>query len=369
MEVRPPRIPTLDGWRTIAIGLVVWHHVMMGFFTSETAYYGVSLSHMGAFGVDVFFAISGLLITLLLLEEHQLHGAVSVGGFYIRRAFRILPPCFVYLGAAAIVAGLATRWDLLSSVFFFRNYLPQELGSQVTGHLWSLAVEEHFYLLWPALFLSVGVVYKARGVAWMALLCGLWRVADAQNHWTDAWLGSVPSHFRTDLRLDALLWGCVVAFLLHDQRTREKLARGLRPVWFWPMVTAVVVGIVFYSHLTALWLAMLLPLLPASTLLHPEWAVSRWLEHPAMRFTGRMSYSLYLWQQLFLTAGWEHPRVFQQAPWNLLLVFACAFASYRFVERPCMNLGRRLSERWRGASIAPQESSAPARDQACSTLQ
>jgi peptidoglycan/LPS O-acetylase OafA/YrhL len=203
----------------------------------------------------------------------------------------------------------------------------------------------------------------------MAIVCGLWRIADAQNHFTDSWLGSVPTHFRTDLRLDALMWGCVTAFLLHDQRTREQLIRGLKPKWFALMCAIAVVGMVLYSQLASLWLAMLFPLMLSATLLHPQWTVSRWLEHPVMRFLGRMSYSLYLWQQLFLTAGWEHPRAFQLFPWNLMLVFCCAFASYRLVERPCMNLGRRLSERWRDAHAKRAESLAAPQDRAFSTLQ
>ncbi|MEP7354194.1 MAG: acyltransferase [Acidobacteriota bacterium] len=340
-----PRIPTLDGWRAVAIGLVLWHHLMMGFYPSEALYYSSSVSQLGAFGVDIFFALSGLLITSLLIQERQRSGSVSIAGFYVRRAFRILPPCFVFLGAATAVVGLRSVWEAVASLLFFRNYLPQQLGSDVTGHLWSLAVEEHFYLIWPALFVWAGRKSGARAAAWLAIACVLWRVADAQNHISDPWLASVPTHFRTDLRLDALLWGCAAAFMLQAPKTRKQMHDKI-PQWgFWILLVAIVTGSVIYSQLTAIWLAMFFPILLILTLLHPAWGISHLLEHRAARFIGRMSYSLYLWQQLFLAPGWEPTRWFQHLPVNIALTFLCAYASYHLIEKPCMRLGRAWSGR------------------------
>jgi peptidoglycan/LPS O-acetylase OafA/YrhL len=86
------RIPTLDGWRAIAILSVVAHHAAMSFYASESDYFARSVAVYGEFGVDIFFGLSGLLITKLLLDEWRAEGSVSLRGFYIRRAFRILPP-------------------------------------------------------------------------------------------------------------------------------------------------------------------------------------------------------------------------------------------------------------------------------------
>src|SRR5450759_1578168 len=96
-------IPTLDGWRAVAIGLVLFSHTRLphGFLAS--------LSPYGAIGVHVFFAISGFLITFRLLEEYRLFGAISLRAFYLRRFFRILPPAFGYLACAALL-GLALAW-------------------------------------------------------------------------------------------------------------------------------------------------------------------------------------------------------------------------------------------------------------------
>jgi peptidoglycan/LPS O-acetylase OafA/YrhL len=110
---------------------------------------------------------------------------------------------------------------------------------------------------------------------------------------------------------------------------------------------------VFYSMLATLWIAMLIPVVIAGTMLHPEWRFCRLLETAPVRFLGRMSYSLYLWQQLFLSAGWM-PRlaIAPPPPWNLAAAFAVAAASYFLIEKPCMRFGRQVAEQgWRVAVL------------------
>ncbi len=355
------RLPTLDGWRAIAIGLVILGHAWMGFYASfPTAGDLGARIQFADFGVHVFFAISGLLITTLLLREQDEYGDISLAGFYVRRAFRILPPCFLYLAVVVLTVGVSTRWELIGSVLFFRNYIPQTLGSFATAHLWSLAVEEHFYLLWPIAMITVGLRYGARGVAWMSVAFGLWRIADLQNHITDRLFAQVQPHFRTDMCLDALLWGCVAAFLLHGRKQREVFRRRINRAWLAGLGVMGFLCIVFYSPLTGLWIPMLVPILLAGTMLHPEWSFSRMLEHPAVRFVGRISYSLYLWQELFLYPGWQSRSAVQRFPLNLALAFICAIASYRLVEKPCMDFGRALSARMRRSRLERSSSVAPA---------
>src|SRR5205809_656952 len=100
---KPSRFPVLDGWRAVAIGLVIWHHATTGFYNNEDLYYSTSKSQLGAFGVDIFFGLSGLLITTLLLREHARKGCISLIDFYVRRIFRILPP---YLALLLVVSSL-----------------------------------------------------------------------------------------------------------------------------------------------------------------------------------------------------------------------------------------------------------------------
>lgn len=358
MSLSAPRVATLDGWRAVAVLIVIWGHMAPGFYASEAECYRNSLSRFGGFGVNVFFGISGLIITKLLLDEYRQYGRLSFRGFYVRRAFRILPPCFLLLTAVVLTVGVRTPLEWIASAFFFRNYIPDAMATDATKHLWSLAVEEHFYLFWPLLLAVIlarcGLEKAPKAIAWIAIGCGLWRVADAQNGISAHWLPQVPVHFRTDLRLDALLWGCAAAFFLTDPKASEKLRRRFRP-WMFGVVVLLALGCVeLYSQLTSLWLAILIPVALLGTALHPAWAVSRVLDHPWVRSIGRISYSLYLWQQLFLLPGWERRSAAQRFPWSIMLAVAIATLSYRVLERPCMEFGRRLSDRMRRETAAKE---------------
>jgi peptidoglycan/LPS O-acetylase OafA/YrhL len=348
------RFPVLDGWRAIAIGLVIWHHATMSRYANENLYWATSQSQLGAFGVDIFFGISGLLITRLLLLEYQREGSISLSGFYTRRVFRILPPVFALLAVVGMLGLFQTRLELISCLGFFRNYIRETLGGTYTRHLWSLAVEEHFYFFWPAVLIWLTTRdLSGRAVAYLSIFFGLWRVFDAESGATANLLAGVNTHFRTDLRADALLWGCFVAFLLAGTGATERMRKHLnRPVIAIATVAALAC-VLFYSMLTTLWFAMLVPVVLAGTTLHPEWRVCRMLELSPIRFVGRISYSLYLWQGLFLLPGWL-PRisVLQQWPWNLAATFAAACASYFLIERPCMQFGRVAAQR-AGRALKP----------------
>ena len=138
-----------------------------------------------------------------------------------------------------------------------------------------------------------------------------------------------------------------VAFALHDENAREKLRRQLQ---FWPwlgMVAAALFSMAYYSSLTSMFLALLIPLILAGTLLHPEWPVSRLLASAPLGWVGRISYSLYIWQQLFLVPGVEHPSsFFTLLPWNLAIILAVACASYYLVEQPLLRVGGRLAAKF-----------------------
>jgi peptidoglycan/LPS O-acetylase OafA/YrhL len=147
-------LPTLDGWRAIAIVAVLLDHTVE---YSGLGHYPklVSFTHTGPNGVSLFFAISGFLICSRLLEEKRAFGQISLRGFYIRRACRILPPAMFYLlviGALSLCGLIiVSPGEWWSSALFFRNYLPGDRISRGWGgytiHYWSLAVEETFLFL------------------------------------------------------------------------------------------------------------------------------------------------------------------------------------------------------------------------------
>ena len=346
-------LPTLDGWRAIAIlGVLIAHGTdalfAPGAATADPTLY--MLTRYGAKGVDLFFGISGFLICSRLLEEYDQRGEISLKGFYIRRFLRILPPYLVYLVVIALLAAAGTlpvtRRELVFSAVFLRNYWSHAAeAAWYTGHLWSLAVEEHFYLIWPAML----VIFRRRGAlmnaAMLAIAIAVWRYV--VFHWpgADPFSPALSRFERTDLRLDALLWGCVMALAFWRPGLRERLTRWLTTPTWTVACGALLLVMILQPPFALMWQAMLIPIVLAGTVLHPGGRAGRLLESPPARWIGRISYSLYLWQTLFLVA-WGIDRPFgaaQQLPLNVVLVFACAVISYHAVERPMIRLGHRLA--------------------------
>ena len=353
-KARP--IPTLDGWRAVAILLVVAHHFGTAFY-AEKDYYNVAPTRYGTWGVPVFFALSGILITKLLLEEFDRTGAISLKSFYIRRSFRILPPASLYLICLSALGLVATRIEFLGSLFFFRNWLPDSLAGIFTAHFWSLGVEEHFYLLWPSLLVLLGVGKRGFGAAaTISIGLALWMSADFHYHLSARILPHNIPDSRTDLRLIGLFCGCSMAFLLHWPNTRAWLQRRYTFL-VWLLAAAALVGCLRYQpYLLILWISILIPVLMAGTTLHPQWWISRFLDLAMMKWIGRISYSLYIWQQLFLLPSWETKPLgrLQEPPFNLVLAFLVAACSYYFVEKPLIRIGHKLAGRRKSATVQPK---------------
>jgi peptidoglycan/LPS O-acetylase OafA/YrhL len=348
-------IPTLDGWRAVAIVIVLLCHGSdsmqraLGHWSAPVADF---LKLRGLAGVRIFFGISGFLITSRLLDEMKQSSPGILRRFYIRRAFRILPPAVGFLlilgglSVAGVVDVSARSW--LASMFFLNNYFGA--NGWYTGHFWSLAVEEHFYMLWPSLLLLLGMV----GGAWLAtglsIAVVMWRAVCYHFQW------GMGEHFygRTDIQLDGLLWGAVMARYYAEPKVRE----ALRALLGWPVGPLLVVGVMvsfaFQPHhgwkvFHALYAAqaIAIPFMLLSTVLHPKGMISRVLESAALGWLGRMSYSVYLWQQLFCV--WDSARDgrlywVQVWPINFAAPVVCAMLSYHFLEQPFIRMGSRLAK-------------------------
>jgi peptidoglycan/LPS O-acetylase OafA/YrhL len=350
-------IPTLDGWRAIAVIAVMLYHGTTSLFYPSgpfPSYEALRIIQTGARGVDIFFAISGFLICSRLLSEHEKTGRISLTGFYIRRAFRILPPYLVYLAVIACLAAagvLAVEGrEFVGCLLFVRNYYgPVHEHGWYTGHFWSLAVEEHFYLLWPLLLIALGSRRARSAAVLLALLVPVWQAINDQLGIVQ--LGSVSQ--RTDVRIDALLWGCWAALVLAVPEYRILVIRLLRPWVWWALVLSFAVLVRYGSFseehsLTRHAESFLLPWLLVGTGLHPGWWVSRVLEFRLLRWVGRLSYSLYIWQQVWMLGSWKEVRPFplgpfQELPLSLLCTFGCAVLSYYLVEKPLVAYGTRLA--------------------------
>jgi peptidoglycan/LPS O-acetylase OafA/YrhL len=343
-------LATLDGWRAIAIAGVLLDHATVGILRGSRWY---PFLRTGPNGVSVFFAVSGFLICSRLLEEEQLTGRISLWGFYIRRACRILPAAFAYLavigflGMVGIVTVTPLEWG--SCVLFFRNYLsPDWIGAGWGGytiHYWSLAVEEHFYLLWPALLAFSGRVRARYVAAGLAATVAVWRWWDFHHQWMERHVPGLLFGSRTDVRLDGLLLGCLAALILVEPRWRAWFeAHFTAGVWWACVAGYALFQVLLRKHTYNIWESMLLAAAVAGTVLRPRDVVGRLLENRVLKWIGRLSYSLYLWQQLFLIAGARQPfSLLQKFPINLGLLLLAAVLSYELLERPMIRLGHRFA--------------------------
>jgi len=342
-------LPTLDGWRAIAIILVIASH------DHPYRVAGISLPWInawgGGYGVALFFALSGLLICSRLLQEEEMRKRIDLKGFYIRRFCRIQPAALVYLAAvsALILFGVISRSysGVLSAIFFTRNYIPaQPLISDLwyTGHFWSLSIEEHYYFFVPALLVFLPR-FRPRVfmlVALFILLEGLHRVTGTLQ----------IKGVHTDLEGDAILLGALVAVLLTRPSFRAACIRWLQPWAILPLVLVIWVRIwlknASYNHQI---FVCTLPMLIVSTMLHPAGFAGRLFETKLFKFVGRISYSLYLWQEMFFPYA-EGSQPVAHANFLTALqhswlrypgVAVLAIASYYWVEKPLIRLGHRLA--------------------------
>jgi peptidoglycan/LPS O-acetylase OafA/YrhL len=350
---QPTYLPTLDGWRALSIALVILHHSQIHCDVPVVGALLQALSNAGEVGVELFFAISGLLICSRLLDEEARWGQISVRNFYIRRCFRILPAAICYLLVIAILAAFhiipLLPVDWFGALFFFRNYamvMEYMHHSPValhwyTAHFWSLSMEEHFYLLLP----GVLVLFK-RTRHWV--LSGF-IIAVALRRFLVAHLmqSNYQIIFRTDTHVDALFIPALIALLLYPL-LRNPAARRWIPAWSFPILLAFEVVLLrtrvpFFSTFQA----TVIPLLILSTALHPCSLPGRVLEMKPVRWIGWISYSLYLWQQLFFGANFVSSppglAALRASPINFVALLVCATLSYYLVERPFIRLGHKLS--------------------------
>ena len=345
------RIRTLDGWRGIAILLVIEDHLARH---SRFNHQGWAI--LGFEGVDIFFVLSGYIITVRLLDELDKSSTISLARFYTRRAFRILPLVVVYLTALCVLSRFVNMdvnsSQIAGSLFFFRNYqLAANLSGISTAHFWSLSIEEHFYLLWPVLLLCAG----SRRALWLsltgALTCGLWRLFDCTHpdnpigRFLPGWDPGLRV-FRTDARVDGLLIGCALAMLLARPAVHGFVLRNF------PKETPLLCGVLILLKLQfangypiTLTNYVLIAISVASTLVVKEGLVYKWLNSRLLAGIGTISFSLYVWQQLFLMQTADvHPlgrlSIF---PYNLGSAFVVASCSFYFIERPAVRLGKRLA--------------------------
>ncbi len=360
------RIPGLDGLRGLAaIGVVILHSAGLPGFPDQPWIQRLS-SIVGGRSVPLFFVLSGYLITYLLLREEERSGRISLKNFYARRALRILPAALTYLLVLAVLSpwlGLNVKLkELFAAMFWYRNLLyggwaawalKLDGAEHFTGHYWSLSVEEHFYLVWPAVMLLMPARFRMGFLIFLLCLLPVWRAFNMKM----SGIGGM-NYWRTDLISDYLIAGVLLA--LFQARWEAS------PVWtrfwgsFWLAIPILAMtffraGIEWLTPFAGKLAASLnhiavvaevslascgLVLLVGIAVHGRQPILDCLLNSRLLIWFGAVSFSLYLWQQLFCD---EHLRVLGWSfPFNAAAALAVATVSHYCVERPFLKFRGRF---------------------------
>ncbi len=341
-------IPGLDGIRAIAVLIVI------------IAHFGLTNLIPGGFGVTVFFFISGFLITRLLLAEARTKGKIHLKDFYIRRIVRLYPALiFMVVGSTALYLGLGQGGpkplEFTAALGYFTNIYQVavraggELPFMPWTHLWSLAVEEHFYLIFPLLMVLFGVFKRRLVWALMGLLAlvPLWRL------FTYSTFETLPvvdyNYMMTDARIDSIVWGCLLSVLL-DKDIWEGLFQKL--IGWLPIIGAGAILLLCFAlrdeSFRYIWRyslqgAALFVLVLNLYFFRPvRWSLGI-LELWPLVWMGRLSYPLYLWHfpVLDISHRFMEPGL-KQLSVAIVGSLGISIFSFFLVEKPFMALRKRF---------------------------
>jgi peptidoglycan/LPS O-acetylase OafA/YrhL len=323
----PHRILALDGWRAIGALMVIISHLFYG-----------SIDWLGWLGVQIFFVISGYIISAGFLREEMHFSDISLSGFYVRRAFRILPPLALYVAVIVALASTeavpAHSMRAAYSLLFVCDLRNANCGGWLGAHTWSLSVEEQFYAVIPILFIWLGSKRRA-ALTLSAFSMPIFVIVLFFFKFTET--AKFLSQFL------AIGWGVACAL---NESTVQKIISRMPSGSLGMLILAILLvasqsGSRFATILNAIALSPLLVFLLMRTLTTPS-LLSRILSSAPFASLGLASYSLYLWQQLAVWPAVAHGNlVLAIAALSVCVVFC--FASYFLFERPFIRRGRKLA--------------------------
>ncbi len=352
--------PALDGMRGVSILVVMFEHGYLFLY-----------GRGGFLGVDIFFVLSGMLITSLLAQEWQETSSISFRKFYARRALRLLPALFALVIFTIVqvllfppeAGRLAVFRHLLGVLFYVENWAG---GYTVIGHTWSLSIEEQFYIVWPLVFLLLLKLRLSPRRILLILLAVVAAVAVHRAHLFYSRYGITP-HFDprlytgTDTRCDSLLVGCMAGILL-AWRMIPARAWVLRSLQAMALVSCAALGLaiifvpidwiyLYYGAFTLI--AVLIASLIVFLMLSSGSLIGRILEWPLLTWFGRLSYSLYLWHVTVYSFYMNNfkPLPIRSYTLKIFIPLAIKFAgsvvlasaSYYLIERRFLRMKRRFS--------------------------
>ncbi len=343
------RIEEFTGLRAVAVGAVVLGHAR---FSMPPAIPRFVPDATGDIGVQIFFVLSGYLITRILMAEAAQSGTISLPDFYRRRALRILPAFYMFI---LVISGLALcgvvrvswqqiaiagtgLWNYAHMLRLDGSFAAHPQGVWYLGHSWSLALEAQFYLAWPATFLLIRRRNLPQLLPAVIFAVPLIRMTSYVFDPHDR----VQLHLMFHTGMDALLAGCLLA--LHQEALAERLqpyAASPRLLTLSLFTVAVTLNLA-QSQLGGNYVitygitlgAAVVAFMMLSMLQQPSHWFCRLLRTRVCLYGGRISYSLYLWQQVFDNAAMP---IHLRAPLGAIAAIGCAVLSYHFIERPFLN--------------------------------
>ncbi len=346
------KLPSLNGLRAISILLVIIHHIGHNKFFNGYEYGTIirgvlSFLQDGQLGVNIFFVISGFLITTLLIREEKLYGKINLKSFYIRRSLRIFPVYYFVLLTYFILQILSLIEISNLSWFTSLTYTKYfNRGSDLyTGHFWSLCVEEHFYIFWPIAFMFGKKIRKYLAF-FLILIVPIIKLISF--YFPVSWV-----HDLTILtRIDAIAFGCLVS--IYKDYILSKLEK------YWKYIIYISLGSLFilhflpsnildYNHFAVIKsfgtaygsiANIFIALLILYSIYGPKKLWYKFLNLKIMNHIGILSYSLYLWQQIVIF----EPFHFNFNPFvTVILIYLVAFTSYYFIEKQFLKLKSKFS--------------------------
>jgi peptidoglycan/LPS O-acetylase OafA/YrhL len=365
------RILGFDGIRGLAVLSVVLTHLHVWKYLQDNGWLSAAFSPMvrGVTAVQAFFVLSGFLITSLLISEFERAGSISIKRFFIRRSLRIVPLYAVFLLWAVLVFALDSRATTVRSLLFagayVYNFVPRADETPFMGHTWSLAVEEHFYLAWPLVFICL---FPKRRTQLLALLVGSVIVSPIL-HFVLIKRGLAGVYFVDRWTFVAgynICLGCVLALLLLSGPSRSRAVGfvggrwGLACAGLLFALPSMLFGLSWTLDAIVAGYCRSLGLTCAIGWLYVNQAslAARLLEWRPLRYLGAISYGVYMLQGLFLATGPEREAGHLWPPdqgVGLVWLIVLAPLSYHFFERPILA----LKHRWDGVRAASRGAEQP----------